>query len=188
MEKEVLLKELIDKIDKEKWPPADDALTRRNKERPAQQEIEIPVARLKMVTETTLKVRVPRAPITTPDRAVALFRKYFEDADREIVAIITMDGQNNLLNIWTVAIGGINHVHVDPAEVFKRVLATDNAAAFIPGHNHPDSGDPTPSDADFEMMDDLQRLGIALNRPMIDFIVIGAGDRYYRHGEGNYIR
>jgi DNA repair protein RadC len=181
-----VLQQILDESDKDKWPPAD-ALTRRRKERQAERDaLLVPVKTFKMMSETTLRVPMaPRPPLTTPQKALAIFREYLKDADREIVAVLCMNTKLEYIGIGTAAMGGLDHVMVDPAEVFKIVLCDHNAASFMVAHNHPSSGDPTPSDEDYAMLADIRRIGLLLTRPMRDFIIIGDGTRYYSHREIN---
>lgn len=160
---------------------------RRMKERRnAVNELFIPAPRLKMVRDTSIRVKLDRPPVTTPDKALAIFREYFKDVDREIAALLTMDAKCQYINIWTIAMGGIDHVHVDPAEIFKRVLATDNAHSFIMCHNHP-SGNPEPSDDDLALLTELRQIGKLLNRPLRDFLILGDGtDAFYSHKAVTY--
>ena len=183
MESQKTLEEILTT---EKRSPAA-PLTRRRKERQtAENEMFVPVPRVKMVRDTSLRVKFDAPPVTTPDKALAIFREYFKDVDREIAAILTMDVKCQYINIWTIAMGGIDHVHVDPAEVFKRVLATDNAHSFIMCHNHP-SGNPEPADEDLALMSELKQIGKMLNRPLRDFLILGDGtETYYSHKEVTY--
>lgn len=179
------LEQILDESDRQKWPPAD-ALTRRRKERQAAGDaLTVPVKTWKMMSDTTLRVPVSRPPLTTPQKALAIFREYLKDADREIVAVLCMNTNLQYIGISTAAMGGLDHVEVDPAEVFKIVLGDHHAASFMIAHNHPSSGDPTPSQEDMDMLADLRRIGLLLNRPMKDFIIIGEGMRYYSHREVN---
>lgn len=186
MEKLQLLKELVENADREKWKPADPATQSRKRAQVERDDLFVPIQKLQVVSEGVLRARAPRPPVNSPQKALALFREYFKGADREMVAVMPMNTANEYLSITTVAIGTINHVEVHPAEVFKVVLAKDNAAQFVIGHNHP-SGKAEPSDDDFALLEDLRRLGLMLDRPMRDFIVVGNGtDEYYSHRELHY--
>lgn len=85
--------------------------------------------------------------------------------------VLFLDRKNILIADEEQAHGTIDHVPVYPREVVKRALELD-AAALILVHNHP-SGDPTPSDADIlvtnQVLDAAQVLGIVLH----DHLVIG---------------
>jgi len=85
--------------------------------------------------------------------------------------ILFLDNKNILIADEEQARGTVNHVPVYPREVAKRALEL-NASALILVHNHP-SGDPTPSQADIDMTqqvhDALQTVGVTLH----DHLIIG---------------
>ncbi len=85
--------------------------------------------------------------------------------------ILFLDRKNLLIADEEQARGTVDHVPVYPREVVKRALEL-NASALILVHNHP-SGDPTPSEADIlvtnQILDAAQTMGIVLH----DHLVIG---------------
>lgn len=62
---------------------------------------------------------------------------------------------------------------VYPREVAKRALEL-NATAMILVHNHP-SGDPTPSEGDIPMTEQVQAACSAIGVELNDHIVVGKG-------------
>ncbi len=91
--------------------------------------------------------------------------------ETEQFRILFLDRKNVLIADEEQARGTVDHVPVYPREVVKRALEL-NASALILVHNHP-SGDPTPSDADVvvtnQILDAAQVMGIVLH----DHLVIG---------------
>ena len=85
--------------------------------------------------------------------------------------ILYLDRKNVLIADEEQARGTVDHVPVYPREVVKRGLEL-NASALILVHNHP-SGDPTPSEADIlvtnQILDAAGVLGIVLH----DHLIIG---------------
>jgi DNA repair protein RadC len=65
----------------------------------------------------------------------------------------------------------VDHVPVYPREVVKRALDI-NASALILVHNHP-SGDPTPSEADIIVTNQIQDAAEALGLVLHDHLIIG---------------
>jgi len=59
------------------------------------------------------------------------------------------------------------------AEIFRPAI-TSNCPGLIVCHNHP-SGDPTPSQADVEVTEQLVEAGHLLEIELLDHIIIGAG-------------
>ena len=85
--------------------------------------------------------------------------------------ILYLDRKNVLIADEEQARGTVDHVPVYPREVVKRGLEL-NASALILVHTHP-SGDPTPSEADIlvtnQILDAAGVLGIVLH----DHLIIG---------------
>ena len=54
----------------------------------------------------------------------------------------------------------------------------DNAASIICGHNHPSSGDPTPSQEDKALTAKLVEAGKLLRISVLDHVIIGEEERY----------
>lgn len=96
--------------------------------------------------------------------------------------ILFLDRKNVLIADEDQARGTVDHVPVYPREVVKRTLEL-NASALILVHNHP-SGDPTPSEADIAMTDQInaacQTMGITLH----DHLIIGRSRELSFRAEG----
>lgn len=91
--------------------------------------------------------------------------------ETEQFRILYLDRKNIVIADEQQSQGTVDHVPVYPREVVKRALEL-NASALILVHNHP-SGDPTPSEADITMTqqinDATQTLGLTLH----DHLIIG---------------
>jgi DNA repair protein RadC len=91
--------------------------------------------------------------------------------ETEQFRILFLDRKNVLIADEEQARGTVDHVPVYPREVVKRALEL-NASALILVHNHP-SGDPTPSQQDIlltnQILDALTVMGIVLH----DHLIIG---------------
>ena len=92
-------------------------------------------------------------------------------ADREQFRVLFLDKRNQLIADEVSQDGTVDHTPVYPREVVKRALEL-SASAIILVHNHP-SGDPTPSQADIAMTQQIiavaKQLGIAVH----DHIIVG---------------
>jgi DNA repair protein RadC len=148
-------------------------------------EIKVAIPRMKMIKENEIRVNVPKTAVTASQKAVAIFRPWFEGLDHERAAIITLDAKSNFINLWWVGMGGQDHVDIDVSLLFSRVLAADNARSFIVCHNHLDE-DTDPSKEDLDVFDHINQGAKYLNRPMRDFMIVGSGDSYYSHREQTY--
>lgn len=91
--------------------------------------------------------------------------------ETEQFRILFLDRKNVLIADEEQARGTVDHVPVYPREVAKRALEL-NASALILVHNHP-SGDPTPSDSDIAMTDQIQAALTALGITLHDHLIIG---------------
>ncbi len=91
--------------------------------------------------------------------------------ETEQFRILFLDRKNVLIADEEQAHGTVDHVPVYPREVVKRALEL-NASALILVHNHP-SGDPTPSDADIAMTEQINNAAQALGLVLHDHLIIG---------------
>ena len=100
---------------------------------------------------------IQRSVISSWDELMRYCRTVMAYRDTEQFRILFLDRKNVLIADEPQAKGTVDHVPVYPREVAKRALEL-NASALILVHNHP-SGDPTPSDADIAMTEQIdQRL------------------------------
>lgn len=85
--------------------------------------------------------------------------------------VLFLDRKNVLIADEEQGRGTVDHVPVYPREVVKRALEL-NASALILVHNHP-SGDPTPSEADIQMTQQVQAAGEVLGITLHDHLIVG---------------
>ncbi len=91
--------------------------------------------------------------------------------ETEQFRVLFLDRKNTVIADEEQAKGTVDHVPVYPREVAKRALEL-NASALILVHNHP-SGDPTPSQADISMTDQINSACLALGLTLHDHLIIG---------------
>lgn len=96
--------------------------------------------------------------------------------------VLFLDKKNILIADEKQAQGTVDHVPVYPREVVKRALEL-NASALILVHNHP-SGDPTPSDADITITQQINEAATALNITLHDHLIIGKSTEVSFRSEG----
>ena len=92
-------------------------------------------------------------------------------ADRETFRILFLDKRNHLITDEVQGVGTVDHTPVYPREVIRRALEV-GATAIILVHNHP-SGDPTPSNADIRMTQDIVGIAGPMGISVHDHIIIG---------------
>ena len=67
--------------------------------------------------------------------------------------------------------GVVNACYISPRDIFQKALLA-NAAAIIVAHNHP-SGNPEPSEADWDMTKKLIIAGNIIGIEVVDHLIIG---------------
>jgi DNA repair protein RadC len=92
-------------------------------------------------------------------------------ADREQFRVLFLDKRNALIADEVQQTGTVDHTPVYPREVVKRALEL-SASAIILVHNHP-SGDPTPSQADIQMTQQIIAVAGPLGISVHDHLIVG---------------
>ena len=111
-----------------------------------------------------------------PADAVAVLRERFDIGalEQEHFWCIALDSRQNVLDVFTVAVGSLAQVDVHPRELFKPLVRMAAHSCII-AHNHP-SNDPSPSEADVELTHRMVENGKMIGIPVLDHIVIAADD------------
>ena len=98
------------------------------------------------------------------------------DQNREHFWVVGLDMANTILFIELVSMGSMKATVVEPMEVFS-LAVTKRSARIVLVHNHP-SGTLHPSDADKDITDRLIQVGLILNTPVYDHLIISL-DNYF---------
>ena len=114
---------------------------------------------------------IGRQVISSWDALIDYCHTVMSHRETEHFRVLFLDRKNALIADEEQARGTVDHVPVYPREVVKRALEL-NASALILVHNHP-SGDPTPSQADIAMTEQIRAAADALGITLHDHIVIG---------------
>ena len=91
----------------------------------------------------------------------------------EEFGILMLDSRGCLRRAEIVSRGSLTGAPVHPRDLFG-LAAAYQAVSLILFHNHP-SGDPEPSEADRQLTRRLQEAGAIMGIPVLDHVVIGAG-------------
>jgi len=102
--------------------------------------------------------------------------------ETEQFRVLFLDRKNVLIADEPQAKGTVDHVPVYPREVVKRALEL-NASALILVHNHP-SGDPTPSESDVTMTQQIKTAAFALGITLHDHVIIGKAHDFSFRAQG----
>ena len=129
------------------------------------------VAAFELVKRLDAYPKKNKQKINTSSEAAKLLMKRLQNTKKENFYAIFLDVKHNLIKSKHIFTGTINSSHVFPREIFKEALA-ESAAAVIFVHNHP-SGDPTPSNADIQITNQIVNLGNMMGIEVLDHIVIG---------------
>ncbi len=114
---------------------------------------------------------IERPVISSWDSVLDYCHTVMAHRDTEQFRILFLDRRNVLIADEEQAKGTVDHVPVYPREVVKRALEL-NASALILVHNHP-SGDPTPSESDIRMTEQVDAAAKALGMTVHDHLIIG---------------
>src|ERR1700728_5265105 len=89
---------------------------------------------------------------------------------RELLVVVLLDVKNCLICHEIVAIGTLSNSLIHPREIFYPAIR-HKAASIILVHNHP-SGDPTPSQEDYDTTKTLIEAGRLMGIPIHDHLII----------------
>lgn len=134
----------------------------------------IPVYRVALIRDRSCPCE--RVCASKPEAAAAIMRRYLEDADREIFAVLALDHQLVTIGLTTVSMGSLSETVVHPREVFKAAILL-NAHSVILAHNHV-SGEPEPSLEDHSTTGRLVVAGEYLGIRVHDHLILGEGERF----------
>lgn len=127
---------------------------------------------LEAAAQRMMRARVMQKPVLSSwDALLDYCHTAMAHRETEQFRVLYLDRKNHLIADEEQARGTVDHVPVYPREIVKRALEL-NASALILVHNHP-SGDPTPSDADLLMTDQVKDACHALGLTLHDHLIIG---------------
>ena len=92
---------------------------------------------------------------------------------REIAKVVVLNNNMIILNIIDISYGGNNFAMIEPKEILLEAIKCD-APKIILVHNHP-SGNPTPSQTDYQVTDRIYECTQMLGIELLDHIIIGDG-------------
>lgn len=113
------------------------------------------------------------APLSNSKAVFSRYGRPLMGSRVERFVVISVDAKNRPRAEHEIARGGRTTCQVDPAEVF-RLLVAESASGAIFLHNHP-SGDPDPSPQDLELTERLVAGGSLLDIRILDHLIVGNG-------------
>ncbi len=133
-------------------------------------------AMLEVARRLTLPSENEKYIIKSPADAAALVRAEMEFLDHEQLRVLVLNTKNQVEANLLLYQGTINSSVLRAAEIFRPAV-TRNCPNIIICHNHP-SGDPTPSQEDIAVTEQLIEAGKVLDVELLDHLVIGHHNRF----------
>ncbi len=144
------------------------------------------ITSLKAVYELSLRALKEEAkerPILQSWKALLDYcRLAMADSSKEQFRLLFLDKKNKLISDEIQQVGTVDQTPVYPREVVKRALEL-GASAIIMAHNHP-SGDSSPSKADIEMTENVERALLAVDIKLHDHLIIATDNHFSFAGNG----
>lgn len=126
--------------------------------------------------------------INTKLNSASLVYKFYKDKignkKQEYFYCVYLDNNKKIISDKLLFIGTLNYSVVHPREVFKEAYLV-GASAIICIHNHP-SGNVLPSRQDYDVTNNLIKVGQLLGIKLVDHIIISKNN-YYSFVENNDI-
>jgi DNA repair protein RadC len=114
-----------------------------------------------------------RPTVRAPGDVAAIVGPQLRHLDREHFCAVLLNTRHEVVDVATVAVGGLDSAPIHPREVFKAAIRR-SAAAVILVHNHP-SGTPEPSQDDLRITARLADAGRVIGIEVLDHVIIGDG-------------
>lgn len=113
---------------------------------------------------------------TSPELVARFLEHQIGHHHRERFGVLFLNQQHELIEYQTLFEGTINQASVHPREIAETALNT-HAAAVILAHNHP-SGDPSPSEADIHLTQQIHQALELFDIRTLDHIILGNTGRW----------
>lgn len=114
--------------------------------------------------------------ITSPTELVNWLQKELGDEKQEMFLVVYLNVKNQIIKFDVLFKGTLNKSLVNTREIFKEALFV-SAMSIVIVHNHP-SGDVTPSDADNDMTQKIQKAGMYMGVHLIDHIIVSSKNHF----------
>ncbi len=109
---------------------------------------------------------------SSADAANLLFKNWDSETIEyfEAFKILLLDRNNRVLGLYKISEGGLSACVVDVKKIFQAALVTSSSSIIL-AHNHP-SGNPKPSEADKNITQKIKQVGLAMDLPVLDHLII----------------
>ncbi len=140
----------------------------------------VTAVKLKSVAEIAIRLSVTAKdkdkPVFTRPRDIAdRYMERFRHETVEKCLLLMFDSRLHLMCEEVISTGTVHSALISPRDIFTTALR-HQAVNVLLMHNHP-GGDPTPSKEDREITGRIASLGVMMQVPLLDHIILG--DRIY---------
>jgi DNA repair protein RadC len=105
-----------------------------------------------------------------------MFMNEMSNEKREIAKLVILNAKNIILKIVDISIGGTSYAILEPKIVLSEPIKMQ-APKIILIHNHP-SGNPTPSEQDFQATDRIYEAASIMGIQLLDHVIIGKNNQF----------
>ena len=126
-----------------------------------------------------------RKEIKNPESVVDFCQASLQGEANEVFEVIYLTTRNTVIGVERIAIGTIDRASISPRKIIENAFAR-RAAALIFVHNHP-SGEPSPSQEDISLTENLSRIAAPLGIIVLDHIIVGKG-KFFSIKANNFIK
>lgn len=131
------------------------------------------LAAIELGRRTLVRQRPARERIASAAEAAIRLLPQYGAHPQERFGIMLLDSRYRMIRTQLISIGSLDASGAHPREVFREAVRA-GAAALIAFHNHP-SGDPTPSDDDYDLTVRLLAAGELVGVTVLDHLILADG-------------
>lgn len=136
----------------------------------------IDIVSLEMIKVGTITLECDARKVYGPEISSDIFIDQIGRKNIEYLGLLCLDNTDRIINYSTIAIGKINEITIDMAQIFKVVLLA-NASKFIIAHNHP-SGVVTPTEQDINLTKKIGQVAQLLGVELVDSLIVSESDAF----------
>lgn len=118
-----------------------------------------------------------RSPVIRNPKDSVAWLSDIKSRDYENFVYLSMDGEFNVLSKKIIFTGNDRSCRIQPRDLWRDILMTDNVRAVIFAHNHP-SGSLVPSEDDMWTHQKLVEAGNVLGIQVLDSVIVTKDDYY----------
>lgn len=145
---------------------------------------QVKATQLKVVAELSKRIAKTTSGYTlqmdTPSSIANYYMEQLRHCKEELLICAFFDSKCNFIGDANISKGSVNYAYVSPRDIFRHAFDF-KAVLFVMLHNHP-SGDPFPSEDDFQITYRIGKGANLLELQLADHIIIG-DNKYYSFKE-----